>query len=179
MHPWDIILIVFLSWFFVARNCDKMFLFPTGKPIRLLVVWTFLPSMVYMKMRHLILIILISPLFPIITKLFYPKAVNKVTGLADMREDLNRLRDGRIEQSSVWAERFRLEDMHAFDRKAWSIVVKDYSELREILLKAKEQGNIVPPEILEGKVSTDPTIDPVAHKAMVIYCDLRRALGYE
>jgi hypothetical protein len=178
IYPWDIVLVAFLSWFVVARTCDRMFLFPTGKPIRPLIMWTLLPTIVYMKIRHLVLIILISPLFPIITKLFRPRTVDKVTGLDDMREDLNRLRDGRIEESNIWAEKFRLEDIHAFDRKAWSIVMEDYFELREILLMAKKQGCPVPRDILDGKTATNPDTDPTTYKAVIIYQDLRRALGY-
>jgi hypothetical protein len=177
IYPWDIMIVLFISWFNLARDCDRMFLFPTGKLIRIF-MWTILPTLSYMTIKPLVLIILFSPLFSKIIKAIRPRTVIKVVGLSDMREDLNRIRDGRIEQSGVWAENFQLEDMHALDRKAWSVVVEDYSELRELLLKAKKQGCPVPPDILEGKIATNPDTDPTTYKAVVIYQDLRRALGY-
>jgi len=173
-HPWDVLVVLLFNWILISRHCESMYIFASGKPIRML-IWSSLPTIAYFFLGIYILPLLLIPLPFSYYELMKPRSQPNIRKL--LRSDIEKILRYDVHNLSDWNNIIQIKNLCQWDVMAVSHMIADYSSLTKEL-KDPTNGETLWNILLQRLQGIERDDDKMIIKNTERLTNLIRAVGY-
>ena len=171
MNGWKIITLLF-SWSIILRNCEHMYFFSSGKPVRVL-IWTIITGLAYLYCGFYLLPFLVFPL-PFTYKDFL-KPNSRYIIKKQLQQDIEQILSGNDHNLSNWSDVVKFEHLCQWDIRAVKLLLGDYNKVKE---EIKKNNGIDGCKKLVSAWANCESQDDWTKRNLEILMNLGRAIGY-